>query len=87
MLFNELKRRGRGATDFYRTKDYKPVTRCDKRKLQFIEVPCSAVVSEYKKFIRGVNFTRMLISLYRMDCSVYRCKRDRRQTEQTDEEE
>ncbi|KRY47854.1 PiggyBac transposable element-derived protein 1 [Trichinella britovi] len=106
MPFNELKRRGRGATDFYRTKDNKmcvlkwfdnrevifvdpvePVTRCDKRKLQFIEVPCSAVVSEYKKFIRGVDFTRMLISLYRMDRSVYRCKRDRRQIEQMDEEE
>ncbi|KRY41643.1 PiggyBac transposable element-derived protein 1 [Trichinella spiralis] len=80
--FNELKRRGRGATDFIAPKiisvdPVEPVTRWDKRKLQFIEVPCSAVVSEYKKFIRGVDFTRMLISLYRMDRSVYRCKRDR----------
>ncbi|KRX82823.1 hypothetical protein T06_2138 [Trichinella sp. T6] len=87
MPFNGLKRRGRGATDFYRTKDNKMCVLKWFDNREFIEVPCSAVVSEHKKFIRGVDFTRMLIFLYRMDRSVYRCKRDRRQIEQMDEEE
>ncbi|KRX18444.1 hypothetical protein T07_445 [Trichinella nelsoni] len=70
MPFNELKRRRRGATDFYHTNDIKlnqldgGIEGNDKK---FIDVPCPSIVKEYKQFIGSVNLTGMLISLYRID--------------------
>ncbi|KAL1284517.1 PiggyBac transposable element-derived protein [Trichinella pseudospiralis] len=97
MPSNELKRKGRGATDFCCTRDNKlcvvkwfdnreviltstykcvdpvePVRRWDKRQRQFIDVPCPQIVKEYNQFMRGVDLTGMLISLYRID---HKCRK------------